>query len=345
MAGWSRSRGSRSSCTARAARPAERRRAPALQSPVQPRRARRGRRLGCGHGGRRGHRRRRTRGRARDRWTSRSPGRPSRSCSPPTRSWSGCAAGSFASTTLRGRRERRSATCWPTPPARRPTIRSSCPRPAGSRIYSNIGFDSLAAALEAAAGRPFADLLREWVLDPLGMAGTRLVGRPSSGIVGPAEDLAAFGRELLRPRVLPPEMLAAATTVAFPGLRGVLPGVGRLDPNDWGLGFELRDGKDPHWTGAPELALDLRALRENRHVPVGGPSRRPGARMSHRSRVRAMGPRGVAGAVGCRATCGFRRPRAARRRRSGRMTEPRTIEGRAAVSRARATSPRSPARP
>jgi CubicO group peptidase (beta-lactamase class C family) len=38
--------------------------------------------------------------------------------------------------------------------------------------------------------------------------------------------------------------------VAFPGLVGVLPGVGRYDPLDWGLGFELRDGKAPHWTGS-----------------------------------------------------------------------------------------------
>jgi CubicO group peptidase (beta-lactamase class C family) len=29
----------------------------------------------------------------------------------------------------------------------------------------------------------------------------------------------------------------------------VLPGFGRQDPNDWGLGFEIRDGKRPHWTG------------------------------------------------------------------------------------------------
>ncbi len=39
-------------------------------------------------------------------------------------------------------------------------------------------------------------------------------------------------------------------TVAFPGLKGVLPGVGTFDPLDWGLGAELRDGKDPHWTGS-----------------------------------------------------------------------------------------------
>ena len=30
----------------------------------------------------------------------------------------------------------------------------------------------------------------------------------------------------------------------------MLPGLGRFDPLDWGLGFELRDEKDPHWTGS-----------------------------------------------------------------------------------------------
>ena len=38
--------------------------------------------------------------------------------------------------------------------------------------------------------------------------------------------------------------------LAFPGLVGVLPDIGRMDPNDWGLGFELRDAKVPHWTGS-----------------------------------------------------------------------------------------------
>ena len=40
-----------------------------------------------------------------------------------------------------------------------------------------------------------------------------------------------------------------ATRVAYPDLAGILPGFGRQDPNDWGLGFEIRDGKHPHWTG------------------------------------------------------------------------------------------------
>jgi CubicO group peptidase (beta-lactamase class C family) len=39
-------------------------------------------------------------------------------------------------------------------------------------------------------------------------------------------------------------------TVAFPGLGGILPGFGRQEHNDWGLGVEIRDAKKPHWTGA-----------------------------------------------------------------------------------------------
>ena len=56
--------------------------------------------------------------------------------------------------------------------------------------------------------------------------------------------------ELLSPSRLAAETLAEAAAVQFPGLAGVLPGFGRQEPNDWGLGLELRDGKSPHWTGA-----------------------------------------------------------------------------------------------
>jgi CubicO group peptidase (beta-lactamase class C family) len=46
-----------------------------------------------------------------------------------------------------------------------------------------------------------------------------------------------------------PETLAEATTVQFPGLAGVIPDLGRFDPNDWGLGFELKDAKPRHYSG------------------------------------------------------------------------------------------------
>jgi CubicO group peptidase (beta-lactamase class C family) len=117
------------------------------------------------------------------------------------------------------------------------------------RVYSNTGFEAAAAVLERASDMPWADYVREAVCTPLGMTATALAGSPASGAVGPLDDLLRLGRELLAPTLLAPETLRAATTVHFPGLAGVLPGVGPFTPNDWGLGFELRDAKSPHWTG------------------------------------------------------------------------------------------------
>ena len=138
------------------------------------------------------------------------------------------------------------STCLPA----RLCADGSLTTPGRTRIYSNTGFDLLGAALETAAGRPFAELLRDWVLGPLSMGATRLAGRPSEGLVGPASDLAGLAWELVAPRVLPAGLVAGASAVAFPGLRGVLPGFGLQDPCDWGLGFEIRGGKSPHWTGS-----------------------------------------------------------------------------------------------
>ena len=122
-------------------------------------------------------------------------------------------------------------------------------RPGTRRIYSNPGFDLLGAILAERDGRSIHEALRHRVLEPLGMTGTTLVDRPSQGLDGPLVDLAALARELLRPTLVAPATFDLATHVVFPGLPGVLPGVGRFDPLDWGLSFELRDGKVPHWTG------------------------------------------------------------------------------------------------
>ena len=121
--------------------------------------------------------------------------------------------------------------------------------PERTRIYSNVGYDLLGSLLEDRTAQRIATALETEVLQPLGMGGTQLVGRASAGLHGTLDDLARLGRELLRPSLISHDTLAAATTVAFPGLAGVLPGLGRFDPLDWGLGFELRDRKDPHWTG------------------------------------------------------------------------------------------------
>ncbi|MFV0319174.1 MAG: serine hydrolase domain-containing protein [Microbacterium sp.] len=121
--------------------------------------------------------------------------------------------------------------------------------PGARRLYSNAGFAMLGELLHAETGIPFGEYAREAVFDPLGMTATAITGSPGAGGHSTASDLSRFAAELQRPALLAPETLAEATSVAFPGLRGVLPGFGRQDPNDWGLGFEIRDGKSPHWTG------------------------------------------------------------------------------------------------
>jgi CubicO group peptidase (beta-lactamase class C family) len=121
--------------------------------------------------------------------------------------------------------------------------------PGRRRIYSNVGIERFAEHLATRTGIPFADYLRQAVLEPLAMAGTSLDGSPAYGVVSSTEDLLRFARELLRPTLVTPETLAEATTAQFPGLGGMLPSIGRFEPNPWGLAFELRDGKDPHWTG------------------------------------------------------------------------------------------------
>ncbi len=120
--------------------------------------------------------------------------------------------------------------------------------PARRRIYSNYGIELAAALVGEHAGMDFADYFLHAVAQPLGLAGA-LHGSPAWGYRGPLDDLLAFARELLAPTLVAPETLAEATSVQFPGLEGVLPSWGRMAPNDWGLAFELRDAKSPHWTG------------------------------------------------------------------------------------------------
>lgn len=116
------------------------------------------------------------------------------------------------------------------------------------RIYSNAGFDMLGDLLQAATGFAFADYLHEAVALPLGLASTELRGSPAYAAVSSVNDLLRFASELLSPTLITPETLAAATTPQFPELAGVLPGYGRQNPNPWGLGFEIRGQKSPHWT-------------------------------------------------------------------------------------------------
>jgi CubicO group peptidase (beta-lactamase class C family) len=121
--------------------------------------------------------------------------------------------------------------------------------PAGQRrIYSNTGFEVLGDHLASASGLSAPDYLTEAVLAPLGMAATDLRGSVAKDVWSTVDDLAIFAAELLSPTLVSPGTLAEATSEQFPGLAGVVPGLGSFDPNPWGLGFELKDAKSPHWT-------------------------------------------------------------------------------------------------
>jgi CubicO group peptidase (beta-lactamase class C family) len=121
-------------------------------------------------------------------------------------------------------------------------------RPGQRRVYSNVGFETLADHLAERAEMPFAEYLSSGVLRPLGMK-AELRGSPATAMHGTLDDLVLLARQLQRPTIVADETLAEATSVQFPGLAGVLPDFGRWDPNDWGLGFELKNAKSPHWTG------------------------------------------------------------------------------------------------
>lgn len=130
--------------------------------------------------------------------------------------------------------------------------RSQAP-PATRRIYSNAGFAVLAATIVDATGMDFSDYLSQAVLAPLEMSSTwldRSVTAAAGGAVSTAADLARFVAELQAPTLVAEPTLATARRVAYPELDGVLPGFGTQRPNDWGLGFEIRGAKHPHWTGS-----------------------------------------------------------------------------------------------
>ncbi len=103
------------------------------------------------------------------------------------------------------------------------------------------------------SGIEFGRYLAEAVFEPLGMSSSELEGGAEAagyGATSTVADLAVFAATCCGPRWCrarctprPPRAVPRAWTACLPGF-----GVQR--PNDWGLGFEIRDAKSPHWTGS-----------------------------------------------------------------------------------------------
>lgn len=123
-------------------------------------------------------------------------------------------------------------------------------KPVGERrIYSSAGYEILADFMEETTGIAFPEYLHEGVFEPLGMDTAVLEGSAGHGARASVADLSKFAAELLQPTLLHPDTVAEAFRNQFGDLRGVVPGYGMQKPCPWGLGFEIKGEKSPHWTG------------------------------------------------------------------------------------------------
>jgi CubicO group peptidase (beta-lactamase class C family) len=121
--------------------------------------------------------------------------------------------------------------------------------PERTRIYSNTGIEMATSEVAARAEMPFADYLRLGVLEPTAMDRTELRGSPAHGVWSTIADTSRFLAEVARPKLISDATAQEAVRPQYAGLGGIVPGVGRFERSPWGLGFEIRGDKAPHWTG------------------------------------------------------------------------------------------------
>ena len=129
--------------------------------------------------------------------------------------------------------------------------------PGRRRIYSNTGIELAAAHVARRSDMTFDRYLTEAVLEPLAMDNTALHGSPAHAIWSDLDDTCRFVAELMRPTLVSRPLADEATSIQFPELGGVVPGLGSFHPNPWGLGIEIRGGKSPHWTGDSNSARKI----------------------------------------------------------------------------------------
>ncbi len=119
--------------------------------------------------------------------------------------------------------------------------------PVGTRrVYSNVAVDRAVDAV--ADGVEPSRWLGERVFEPLAMATSELVGRPSAGVAGSTRDLATFVGSWLKTDLLSPSTRERILSPFLGDLDGIVPGFGAFRPCPWGLGPEIRGSKH-HWMG------------------------------------------------------------------------------------------------
>ena len=166
--------------------------------------------------------------------------------------------------------------------------------PGERRLYSNAGFEALGDHIAKQSGIPFADYVRQAVLEPLGMTSSTLEGSPAKDGVSTVEDLAKFAAEVQAPQLLHPATVAEAMHVQYPGLKGVRPATATRTPTT-GASASRSAAPSPPTGRQFVLPAHVRPLRPVRYVPVDRPGRGPRLRRADGPSVRPLGGRGVAG--------------------------------------------------
>ncbi|AWB84434.1 serine hydrolase domain-containing protein [Corynebacterium liangguodongii] len=123
-------------------------------------------------------------------------------------------------------------------------------KPAGQRrIYSSAGFEILADFLAERTGMTLGQYAKLGVFDPLGMDTVEIYGSAGHGGRASLSDMRSFAAELAAPTLLARETLNDAFSNQFGDIMGIVPGYGMHKPCPWGLGFEIKGEKTPHWLG------------------------------------------------------------------------------------------------
>lgn len=159
----------------------------------------------------------------------------------------------------------------------------------GSKVeYSNVGYGLLGLIIEEVSQKPFATFMRERVFAPAGLRDTWLAPpddlfprivhvsgtfdpgspterfnstharrqtHPAGSVLATARDVARFFRMMLNDgaidgrQVISPAAARLMITNHTTGLHGGIEGFMTWDACAWGLGFDLRGNKRPHFSG------------------------------------------------------------------------------------------------
>lgn len=168
----------------------------------------------------------------------------------------------------------------------------------GARVgYSNVAYWLLGGVIESVSGGAFAELMRSDVFAAAGLADTfidppeseypriarrygrakimnatygRRLGSPSAGIFATASDLVTFASCFLQGgstngrRLLSPASVDLMGSDQTNGLPGGIEGNQEWPICPWGLGWEIKGQKRPHWTG------ELTGCKTICHIGQGG---------------------------------------------------------------------------